>query len=223
MSNIFSTNAPSLNLDTSIKASSAYFRSQPDEVTVDEIEENENESQCHLERVLGSGILIQSHSPSTACRFPDNLAKIIEDNADNAMFEDQYIVLTDRGECTFYDKVNILDKNQNNLINGVIVGNVKAHSNGNIFTMGSDGKELSDMASFMINKLSYDALSRCAAYNQDNNMLIEIVEILTRCEEQNETELNLHGTNTHFFVSSLSNSGFVVTQDGELFRLSLPQ
>ena len=222
MSDIFATNAPSLNIEaSSIKASSAYFRSQPTAVTVDEFESEESE--CHLERVLASGILIQSHSPSTACRFPDNLAKIIEDNAENPLFDNQYIVLTDRGECTFFDKVNVLDTNTKDLINGVIVGNVKAQANGNIFTMGSDGKESSDMASFMINKLSYDALSKCASYNQENNMLIEIVEVLTRCEEENETELNTHGTNTHFFISSLSNSGFVVTQDGELFRLSLPK
>ena len=244
MTNIFANTPPISDEDkqTYIKASTAYFRPQPNEVTVDELEdENENNNdnstdnrQCELRRVVGSGTIIQAESPSTSCEFPANLAKIIEEEElyGNDINDDEeresYIVLTDRGECTFYDKVNTIYKNNRDSdvlnIEGVIVGNVVETSNGNIFTMGSDGTEKEiDLTSFMINKLSYNALSKCAKYNQNNNMKIELIEVLTRCEQETISELNIHGINSHFFVSTHSKSGFVVTQNKEIFTLSLPQ
>eukprot|EP00483_Globobulimina_turgida_P004363 UN04372 len=130
----------------------------------------------------------------------------------------KYIVLTDRGECNFYEKANVLNMDN---ISGIIVGNIVSHSNGNIFTMGSDGIKSVQLPSFMINKLSYNALTQCLRENE--NMVVQLVEILTRCEEESVSELNVHGINSHFFLSSLSNSGFVVTQNDDIFRLSLPQ
>ena len=238
MTNIFA-HSTSNQLDsqqTTIKASSAYFRPQPNQVTVDEIDDDDDDdddNKCHIKRVIGSGTIITAQSPSTSCTFPGNLAKLIEDKQENNQYEqeeeeekEEYIVLTDRGECTFYDKINTLWSNNNNdIIKGVIVGNIIESSNGNIFTMGSDGTETEiDLATFMINKLSYNALTRCSLYNFKNNMKVELIEVLTRCEEEISSDLNVHGINSHFYVSSLSNSGFVVTQDKdkEIFRLSLP-
>lgn len=250
MMNIFANTPPISGEDeqTYIKASSAYFRPQPNEVTVDELQSEtlidepidignntdiDNNRNCELRRVIGSGIIIQAESPSTSCEFPANLARIIEEEElygddEDEQDKESYIVLTDRGECTFYDKVNTIYKNNRDSdklnIEGVIVGNVVETSNGNIFTMGSDGTEKEiDLTSFMINKLSYNALSKCAKYNQNNNMKIELIEVLTRCEQETITELNIHGINSHFFVSSHSQSGFVVTQNKEIFTLSLPQ
>eukprot|EP00483_Globobulimina_turgida_P006474 UN06484 len=135
--------------------------------------------------------------------------------------ENKYIMLTDRGECNFYEKIDVLNMANMNRISGIIVGNGVSHSNGNIFTMGSDGKESVQLPSLMIDKLSYKALTRCS---QDNgNIVVQLVEILTICEPESISELNVHGINSHFFISSLSHSGFVVTRNDDIFILSLPQ
>ena len=204
---------------SSIKAATAYFRALPDRVTVAELNRTDDAgggddddgecdaTQCRLERVLASGRLLVADSPSTACRSPDNLAEIMED----------VVVLAERGECTFYQKTQTLSASQS--VKGAVIGNTK----GSIFTMGTDGTEQPlDLPSFMVDKLSFDALSLCAATLDAADLRVEMVEIMTRCEEEELSQINVHGDHTHFTVSSLSNTQFVVKQHGGTFKISLP-
>lgn len=199
---------PSLGVDpvhfSSIKAATAYYRALPDPVTLAEL----NGTDCRLERVLASGRLIVADSPSTVCQFPDNLAEIKED----------VVVLAERGECTFYQKTQTLSAAEG-AVKGVVIGNVK----GSLFTMGTDGTEQPlDLPSLMVDQLSFDALRRCASSLHADELRVEMVETMTRCEEEERAQINVHGDHSHFTVSSLSNNAFVVEQHGGSFKISMP-
>lgn len=192
-------------------------------------DDDDDDENCDIERVLARGSMFFAKLPENACQIPANLENI--DHVDNAGNSDRnesnscdndtcdnngYVVFAKRGVCTFYDKARRLQNIDNSKINGVVIGN---NNNGNIFTMGSDGTEKTlKKPTFMINSLSYNALEQCSA-NIENKQdkIIQLREILTRCEEQNEFELNLHGYNSHFYANTVSNSGFVVQQDGYVF------
>ena len=53
-------------------------------------------------------------------------------------------------------------------------------------------------------------------------MYIDILETLTRCEEEDIGEVNVHGYNKQFYISSMSNQGFIVQQEKDVFRLLIP-
>ena len=200
---------------SSIKAATAYFRALPERVTAEELGGN---GECEMERVLAFGRLFKAESPSTACRSPDNLAKFIEDEESDEN-EAELIVLAERGDCTFYDKTRFLS-DAKRIVKGAVIGNTA----GSIFTMGTDGvEEPLDLTALMIDKLSFDALSVCTNKLDNNELMAEMVEIMTRCDEEKLSQLNVHGANTHFTVSSQSNTLFVVHQEGETFKISLPQ
>lgn len=204
----------------SIKAATAYFRTVPPRVTDRELaaaanddgDDGDDAAQCRLERVLAAGSLFSARSPSTACRFPGNLAA---DDPRSAASE--RIVMAARGHCTFYEKIETLSAGHG--VKGAVIGNPK----GAIFTMGTDGTERSlPLPSLMVDALSFDALESCAATLGAADLRAEMVEILTRCEESERSELTAHGTNAHFSVSSVSNTLFVVHREDDVFKLSLP-
>ena len=110
----------------------------------------------------------------------------------------EYVLLIDRGVCTFYKKIETAlwgnNEYDNNVI-GAIIGNTnKLKNKNNVFTMGSDdNKKSMNILSFMINKISYDALKKCVNEIEDEkDRVIEMVQILTRCKENNNGDVNVY-------------------------------
>ena len=68
--------------------------------------------------------------------------------------EEDVVVLTERGECTFYQKRQMMFASET--VKGAMNGNMED----SILTMGSDdGEQPLDLPAFKVDELSFDALS----------------------------------------------------------------